>query len=66
MKFLIQIFLVEKELMMELELLIIQVKVLDGKLRLFITKDNYNNFPYLTKIINNYKVTNLLIKYLKL
>ena len=28
-------------------------KGLDGKLRLFVTKDNCQHFPYLTKLINN-------------
>ena len=44
-------------------------KGIDGKLRLFITKDNYKDFPYLTKVINelqrktNYqKISNILKK----
>ena len=39
---------------------------IDGKLRLFITKENYNNFPYLTKIINNLQSNELVNKISKL
>ena len=34
---------------------------IDGKLRLFITKENSNNFPHLTKIINNLQ-SNTIVK----
>ena len=39
---------------------------IDGKLRLFITRENYNNFPYLTKIINNLQSNELVNKISKL
>ena len=34
----------------------------DGKLRLFITKENYNNFPNLTKLINSLQSKELVNK----
>ncbi len=39
---------------------------IDGKLRLFITKDNYENFPYLTKLINSLQSINIVSKISKL
>ena len=36
---------------------------IDGKLRLFITRENYNNFPYLTKIIKSLQTKNMSTKY---
>ena len=35
---------------------------IDGKLRLFITRENFNNFPHLTKIINNLQSKELVNK----
>ena len=38
----------------------------DGKLRLFITKENYKNFPHLTKLINSLQSKHLANKISKL
>ena len=39
---------------------------IDGKLRLFITRENFNNFPHLTKIINSLQSNELVKKISKL
>ena len=39
---------------------------IDGKLRLFITRENFNNFPHLTKIISNLQSKELVNKISKL
>ena len=38
----------------------------DGKLRLFITKDNYQNFPYLTKLIQSLQSKEMVNKISKI